>query len=235
MNSCRTLNPAASNFHVLVSRSFHRPRFIFRTILARIQNIFNFSNQVRKNYGPKTGNDLYFSFFIYYASKALIDAAELWIHFCEKKCIIKDLSKNKPVRENAGDILPSMGVVRSWLWTPSLRYTDNLWYLFCLELKGPNWASIMKGLNNRAYIKKLPFGTFSLIFDLAIKNISRSLKTESMTDWLIFILKRRTTLILKHVFTVNIQWTSPCRKVRAFGYKSYACTQNLLTFQRYVF
>ena len=77
MNSCRSLYPRASNFHVLVSRRVHRPRFIFRTILARNQNFFNLSNQVRKNYGPENGNDLNFSFFVYYGSKGLIDAAEL--------------------------------------------------------------------------------------------------------------------------------------------------------------
>ena len=33
-------------------------QFIFRTILAPIQNIFKFPNQVRKTYGPEDGIDL---------------------------------------------------------------------------------------------------------------------------------------------------------------------------------
>ena len=59
INLCSGLYPGASNFRVVYLRQGDLTnQFIFRTILAPIQNIFKFPNQVRKTYGPEDGIDL---------------------------------------------------------------------------------------------------------------------------------------------------------------------------------
>ena len=57
-------------------------QFTFRTVLARILNIFKFHKPVRKTYRPKNDfflpfNKVQFSFLISYTSNALIDMVEI--------------------------------------------------------------------------------------------------------------------------------------------------------------
>lgn len=77
MNSCRSLYPRESNFHVFASRRFHWARFWHEFRISLISPASSPQKLRTRKWYRLPFSDLWFSFFIYYASKALIDAVEL--------------------------------------------------------------------------------------------------------------------------------------------------------------